>query len=658
MWVKPTPVVTNLPAGDSVCNGTTLNVILTATVPGATFTWTCLPSSSVITGWADQTIPATLISHTLTNAGNNVEWVTYQIIPAVMDCSGPVFNYTVTVYPTPFLTNNPANQTQCNYLPVGISLQSGVTGATFTWRAFASSVGLTGSHSNTGPGQVTISDTLTNAGFTIEWVTYRLLPSANGCTGDSADYVVTVNPTPDLSNQVTGQSQCNNQNTNITLSSQVTGTLFTWTVTGSSLLVTGYSNSTQPGTTINQILTNSGFANETVTYHIIPHANGCNGDTTDYPVVVYPVPDVTFIPDGQTVCSRQSTGLSLQSQVTGTSFTWSVTGASAGITGYGPGTGNMIQQVLVNSTYVPGWVTYQVVPVANGCTGISNSATVTVDPVPAVSLIPCFDTVTTLTAQPIILKGGIPTGGSFSGTGVSGSTFDPSLAGAGTHQITYSYTNQFGCRDSARLSISNFQLSTFNCGDSLTDIRDNRKYPTVPIGSQCWLAANLNYGFVIGSGEMQRDNCTNEKYCYDDNPAGCSAFGGLYQWSEMMTYTENESVQGFCPPGWHIPTEPEWNTLFTVYISNGFAGSPLKSSGYSGFNALLSGIRFHNNVWKFPGSDPELRSILIWSSTIHGKTKAWAHGFNEVTADMEFTPSVSLYPALQSNAFATRCIKD
>jgi hypothetical protein len=53
-----------------------------------------------------------------------------------------------------------------------------------------------------------------------------------------------------------------------------------------------------------------------------------------------------------------------------------------------------------------------------------------------------------------------------------------------------------------------------------------------------------------------------------------------------------------------------------------------------------------------------LRSILFWSSTRRGSNKAWAHGLNEVAADIEYTPSVSFYPALRSNAFAVRCLKD
>ena len=101
------------------------------------------------------------------------------------------------------------------------------------------------------------------------------------------------------------------------------------------------------------------------------------------------------------------------------------------------------------------------------------------------------------------------------------------------------------------------------------------------------MASNLNYGTVLVSTQDQRDNCIWEKYCYNDNPANCTNLGGLYQWDEIMQYDDTPADQGFCPPGWHIPTENDWNTLFAVYTNNGFAGSPLKFSGFSGFNALV-----------------------------------------------------------------------
>ncbi|TRZ72359.1 MAG: PKD domain-containing protein [Bacteroidetes bacterium] len=268
---------------------------------------------------------------------------------------------------------------------------------------------------------------------------------------------------------------------------------------------------------------------------------------------------------------------------------------------------------------------------------------------PSVSFTSCFDTITTVNAKPIKLKGGIPLGGTYSGPGVNSLTgvFTPAVAGVGTHTITYTYTNAALCSALAHTHIINYPLSIVNCGSPITDIRDNKIYQTVQIGSQCWLASNLNYGTILASAQDQRDNCISEKYCYNDNPINCTNQGGLYQWDELMLFDETPANQGFCPPGWHIPTENDWNILFATFINNGFAGSPLKYSGYSGFNALLSGARHINKGWDFQGF-----ATFFWSSTLRSDNKAWAHGMNDPD------PSVSIYPASRVNAFSVRCLKD
>jgi hypothetical protein len=48
-------------------------------------------------------------------------------------------------------------------------------------------------------------------------------------------------------------------------------------------------------------------------------------------------------------------------------------------------------------------------------------------------------------AADFALSGGLPVGGTYSGTGVSGGNFSPSTAGAGTHTLTYTYTDGNGC---------------------------------------------------------------------------------------------------------------------------------------------------------------------------------------------------------------------
>jgi uncharacterized protein (TIGR02145 family) len=238
-------------------------------------------------------------------------------------------------------------------------------------------------------------------------------------------------------------------------------------------------------------------------------------------------------------------------------------------------------------------------------------------------------------------------GGTYSGAGVNAGIFNPSLAGAGVHTLTFSYTTGNGCSSSNSLNITVLNPQAFSCDNPVNDIRDNTQYPTVKIGAQCWMAANLNFGNTIPSSAMQRDNCIVEKYCFSNLAGNCLVSGGLYQWDEMMQFNSVEGSQGLCPPAWHVPTENDWTTLFNFYISNGMAASPLKSSGYSGFDALLNGMEFNNTKWKFDSF-----ATFFWSSTPHGPYKAWAHSMNNPN------PSVSYYPGNRSNAFSVRCIKD
>jgi len=331
---------------------------------------------------------------------------------------------------------------------------------------------------------------------------------------------------------------------------------------------------------------------------------------------------------------------------TSPAFQWQVNGTNAGTNSdvftYYPASGDQVSIILTSN---------------ETCTSnnpaTSDTLEMNVVEAPVVSLAACFDTITTTHAKPILLRGGIPLGGTYSGTGVTSSTgrtggtswtFDPAVAGAGVHEITYRYTNSAGCLDSAKLSILNSQFSILNCGDSLTDIRDNKKYPTVQIGSQCWMAAGLDYGTAISASSPQRDNCIAEKYM---PPSSFVPRPSFYQWDELMQYQETESLQGLCPPEWHVPSEADWEILFANWTNNAFAGKPLLYTGFSGFNALLTGVQFFNRLWEF-----EDTATFLWSSTAHGPWKAWAHAMNQ------YNYSISYYPSYRINAFSVRCVRD
>jgi uncharacterized protein (TIGR02145 family) len=65
------------------------------------------------------------------------------------------------------------------------------------------------------------------------------------------------------------------------------------------------------------------------------------------------------------------------------------------------------------------------------------------------------------------------------------------------------------------------------------------------IANQCWLIENLNIGTMIPGTQTSTTNGTIEKYCYNDDTANCTKYGGLYAYSEMQE-------PGICPTFWHL----------------------------------------------------------------------------------------------------------
>lgn len=323
-------------------------------------------------------------------------------------------------------------------------------------------------------------------------------------------------------------------------------------------------------------------------------------------------------------------------------YQWMVNGMNTGLNNavftFTPTTGDTVQCFMTSSL-----ACITVNPTGSNKIGMSSL------PMPVVTFTPCFDTITRVDAKSFKLKGGIPLGGIYSGPGVNSSTgiFTPSAAGTGTKTITYTYTNAVLCSDTRSVILDLRSATPFACGNELTDIRDGKKYSTMQVGSQCWMAANLDFGLQISDLTHQRDNCIVEKYCLNNTSVNCEVRGANYQWDELMRYDDTPAQQGLCPPGWHVPTEAEWDQLFANWTDNGFAAAPLKYSGYSGFNAVLSGVWHQNVQWDYQNF-----ATFFWSSTAHGLYKAWAHGMNDPD------PSVALYPSLRSNAFSVRCILD
>ena len=196
---------------------------------------------------------------------------------------------------------------------------------------------------------------------------------------------------------------------------------------------------------------------------------------------------------------------------------------------------------------------------------------------------------------------------------------------------------------------------------SITDTRDGHSYKTVTIGSQTWMAENLNYK-------------TDNSYCYDDKASNCSKYGRLYTWAAAMdsvgswsangkgcgygkTCSPTYPVRGVCPEGWHLPTQTEWNTLFTAVGGQSTAGKMLKStSGWNSsgngtdaysFSALPAGGRGGNGHFNYEGNN-----AYFWSSTDDNSYYAYSMilYYNGDYAGLD--------DGNEGYGFSVRCVKD
>src|ERR1039458_6531122 len=74
------------------------------------------------------------------------------------------------------------------------------------------------------------------------------------------------------------------------------------------------------------------------------------------------------------------------------------------------------------------------------------------------------------------------------------------------------------------------------CPNLATVDYSGKTYNTVAIGDQCFLRENLDVGTRINGLDTAKNNGIIDKHCYNDDPANCTTYGGLYQWAEAVQY--------------------------------------------------------------------------------------------------------------------------
>ena len=144
--------------------------------------------------------------------------------------------------------------------------------------------------------------------------------------------------------------------------------------------------------------------------------------------------------------------------------------------------------------------------------------------------------------------------------------------------------SEFFCKNGQAIELHKCgeKQTRYNPLTQLCDSRDSKVYRhavfTSPeVSMVFWMAENLNYE-VAGRSR-----------CFNDSTKYCDKYGQLYTWATAVGKSESEcgyehvcnlpdkTIQGVCPPGWHLPSKKEWEDLFESVGGLENAGKALKS---------------------------------------------------------------------------------
>ncbi len=231
---------------------------------------------------------------------------------------------------------------------------------------------------------------------------------------------------------------------------------------------------------------------------------------------------------------------------------------------------------------------------------------------------------------------------------------------------------------------------------SFVDTRDGQIYNMVKIGTQTWMAENLNYsGHDAGNSKTYDVGlCIGRNFALKDrqDSTSCDSLGRNYQWSEAMQVDSTfnlddlspiptQDYQGVCPENWHIPNELEWEEMrLFVDSANGDpesnAGKSLRSTsgwgddyeGISGngtdlfsFTAVPGGVYTINPGGADFGWDVGQYITTFWSSTeVNSGEVIEASLLICFQSFCDNSDILSIYSGWnsKSSALSVRCVKD
>jgi uncharacterized protein (TIGR02145 family) len=190
------------------------------------------------------------------------------------------------------------------------------------------------------------------------------------------------------------------------------------------------------------------------------------------------------------------------------------------------------------------------------------------------------------------------------------------------------------------------------CTGKFVDERDSITYKYVRIGTQVWMAENLNYNARISKcyGEDREvwDYETGKEITLTASEIqdNCKKYGRLYNWEIASTA---------CPAGWHLPDEREWNILINYVGGYSVAGGYLKAT--SGWKEGGNGLDMHGFA-ALPGGYVDDDGDVDYI----GRRGRWSiSSTNYISMNYNMEDAYSGYSRsnyYDRNMYSVRCIKD